>query len=260
MLLTLGALPGVSAQSWPVPPAPDPPRLVNDRAGLLSPAERDALERKLVAYDDSTSTQIAVVILPSLEGAPAIELATAIGRAWGVGRAGRDNGVVLLVGVGDRELAIATGRGAEGGLTDATAGRIIRRVLAPRFREGQFYAGLDEATDAIMAALAGEFEAEAASGAGLTTGDVALCLILVVILVFVAIAVSQSGGGAGGRPPGGVHTVPRSRPRARRGGPGVIVVPGGGWGGGWGGGGFGGGGFGGFGGGSFGGGGASGGW
>ena len=240
----------VSAQNFPIPPTPS--TLVNDYAGLLSTGERDALERKLVAYNDSTSTQIAVVILRTLNGADPGMTATEIGRAWGVGQAGVDNGVVLLVSVDDRKLFIATGYGTEAVLTDAVAGRIIRNVIAPRFRQGRYYAGIDEATDAIAAAAAGEFSIADRAPGGANGSDIVLVffvLLVLLIVVFIIAANSKGGGGTFG------------------GGPGWIVMPGGrgGWsggssfGGGFGGGGFSGG-FGGFGGGGFGGGGAGGGW
>ncbi|MCH7638714.1 MAG: TPM domain-containing protein [Bacteroidetes bacterium] len=236
---------GVSAQTFAIPPAPS--TLVNDYAGLLSTGERDALERKLVTYNDSTSTQIAVVIFQTLNGADPGMTAMEIGRTWGVGQAGADNGVVLLVSVGDRKLFIATGYGAEAVVTDAVAGRIIRNVIAPHFREGRYYAGIDEATDAIAAAAAGEFSVADRAPGGANGSDIVLVFIVLLVLLVVVfiIAANSKGGGPFG------------------GGSGWIVVPGGrgGWTGGGGsfGGGFSGG-FGGFGGGGFGGGGAGGGW
>ena len=241
-----------------VPPRPSPPRLVNDLAGALGPAEVAALEQKLVAYDDTTGTQIAVVVVPTTGGGAPSEYAVELGRAWGVGQEGDDNGVVVLVALEDREVFIATGYGAEGGLTDATSGRIVRDVIVPAFRRGNFFGGLDAATDAIIAALAGEFappERAASDGDGGAIQSV-LCFLFVLFIVLVVIssrhAPPPSSGGA--------------RRRRRRSGPGIVVLPGfgGGFGGGGGGfgsgGGFGGGGFGGFGGGSFGGGGAGGSW
>ncbi|MEO0559049.1 MAG: TPM domain-containing protein [Bacteroidota bacterium] len=265
VLATVG-LATASAQGGPgytpqfdIPPRPNPPRLVNDYTGTLAAAERDALERKLVAYDDSTSTQIAVVLVPTTDGVAPVDYATEILRAWGVGQAGLDNGVVLLVATEDRELFITTGFGAEGALTDARAGRIVRDILVPSFRQGQFFAGIDRATDAMMAALAGEFEAAPARSPG---GDGGLgSALLLVLFIFVILVLLSSRHKGGPSPPGNS----RSRGRSRR-GPSVIVLPGfgssggGGFGGGFGGGGFGGGGFGGFGGGFGGGGGAGGGW
>lgn len=247
-----------------IPARPTPPRLVNDFTGTLSEGEREALERKLVAFADSAGGQVAVVLVPTTDGAAPVDYATEILREWGVGRAGVDDGVVLLVALDDREVFIATGYGAEGALTDATASTIVRSVLVPQFRQGNFYAGIDDATDAVLAALTGQFEAPARRGPAAGGGDggisSALCCLLLVFIVLVVLS-------SRARPPsGGGGSGPR-RGRRRRSGPGIIVLPGfgggfggGGFGGGFGGGGFGGGGFGGFGGGFGGGGGAGGSW
>ncbi len=245
--LTFGS---AHAQTFPIPPAPS--TLVSDGAQLLSPTELEALERKLVAYADSTSTQIAVVIFRSLNGADPGETATAIGREWGVGQGESDNGLVLLVSIDDRKLFIATGYGTEAVVTDATAGRIIRNVIAPRFREGRYFAGIDDATDALMAAADGEFSiADRASG-GADAADILLVfVVLLILLIIVSILASKNKGGGGFGGGGGWILVPGGRGWSGGGGS---------FGGGFGGGGFGGGGFGGFGGGGFGGGGAGGSW
>lgn len=247
-----------------VPPRPQPPRLVNDLAGVLSPVERDALERKLVGYADSTGSQVAVVTVATTDGADPGDYAAEILRAWGVGRAGVDDGVVLLVATEDREVFISTGYGAETALTDATAGTIVRSVIVPQFRRGAFYAGIDQATDAIAAALSGQFEPprRATRGGGDSQISGVLCCLFV---LFIALMVMASRHG----PPPSSGSSGSGRRRRRR-GPGVIVIPGGfggggfgggfGGGSGFGGGGFGGGGFGGFGGGFGGGGGAGGSW
>ena len=178
-----------------------------------------------------------------------------LGETWGVGQAGKDNGAVLLVAVDDRKVFIATGYGLEGAITDAEAGRIIRNVITPNFRQGRFYQGLDEATDALIDAARGEFTADErprrtpGGGGGL---DMTTLFILLIIAYFVFNGIRGGGGGPG------------RRGRRRRGGSYPIIIgPGWGGGGSWGGsggGGFGGGGFGGFGGGGFGGGGAGGSW
>ena len=243
-----------------VPPPPNPPRLVNDLAGLLNAGEQRALEQKLVAFSDSTSSQIVVLVVRSTNGQDPGEYATEVLRSWGVGQAGADNGVVFLVALDDRQTFIATGLGAEGPLPDALAGRIVRDVVVPRFRQGLFFAGIDEATDAMMRALAGEPFAPAPPAGG---GDDALggvmCLLLLVFVLLMLASARRGGPGTGAR---------SASQRGRGRGPGIIVLPGfgggfggGGFGGGgFGGGGFGGGGFGGFGGGFGGGGGAGGGW
>lgn len=235
---------------------------VTDRGEMLDAAEEQALAQKLQHYQDSTSTQIVIVTLPSLEGHEPADYAVALGRAWGVGRQGQDNGVVILVSRDDREVFIATGYGLEGAIPDAIASRIVRGVIVPRFREGRFYAGLNEAVDHLVDAATGEFTAEqirAPEREGERALDGATLFVLFIIAFFVinAIRHNRGRGGDGGR---------RYR-RSRRDLPFIIWGGGGGWGGGRSGGfgGFGGGGGGGFGGfsgggGSFGGGGAGGGW
>jgi uncharacterized protein len=239
-------VPGAQAQRYDVPPRPDGPVL--DRARMLSGGEEAQLARKLTAFTDTTSTAIVVVTLPSLDGAPIAEYAVALGRAWGVGQAGKDNGVVVLVSRGDREVFIATGYGVEGALPDAIVNRIVERIITPAFRQEQFYAGLDRGTDAVIRATKGEFDAEAAARPAADEGlPMALLFTMLVLgFFFVRAFFSGGGGGRGGR-----------RTRRDAGGLPVII-----WGGGGGGGGgfSGGGGFGGFGGGSFGGGGAGGSW
>ena len=266
-LLSLVAPGAAQAQAEIADVIPQQGRLVVDEAGLLSSRERDLLEQKLVAYDDSTSTQIAVVTLPSLGGVPSIDYATAVGRQWGVGQEGKDNGAVILVSKADRDIAIATGYGLEGAITDLVAGRVIRNVLRPAFRQEQYYQGLSSAVDVLVAAAQGEFAAEAPSrrdGGGINVG---LIFVLLIIAFFVISALRDEDGGSSGG--SGFSDGSGKRRRRRRGGVFPIFIgggSGGSWGGsssgGFGGGGFGGGGggFGGFGGGGFGGGGASGGW
>ena len=252
LLLAFAALvaaAGAVAQDIPSRP-PLSEGLVIDRAGLLARAEQDALNQKLLAFDDTTSNQIVVVIVPSLGGADPQRYATAIGQEWGVGQGDRDNGVVFLISTEDREVYIATGYGLEGAIPDAVAGRIVRRIVVPSFRQGQFYGGISEAVSALMAAAEGEYEALPRDTGGGGGDGVPIALIVIVLVIVVALisASRNDRGGGGGR-----------RVRRGRGLPPVIVFPGG-WGGGHrGGGGFGGG-FGGFGGGGFGGGGAGGGW
>lgn len=244
-----------------IPPPPSPPKLVNDFAGLLSPDQVQALERKVVAYDDSTSSQIAIVIVSDLGGYAAVDYATALGRKWGVGGKEFNNGVVILIstggGEGNRDAFIAPGYGLEGAIPDITANRIKENELIPQFRLGNYYRGLDASVDALILAAAGEYKAPEGyrdrgedNGGGISTGKI----ILIIIFIIIMIIRSSGGGGKGG------GMMSRRGYRGFGGGP--IFFPGsfGGSGGGFGGGGGGGGGFGGFGGGGFGGGGAGGKW
>lgn len=229
-------------------------RLVVDRADLLDPGEEQMLESRLVAYDDSTSNQILVITLPTLDGADPVDYAIELGRQWGVGQEGRDNGVVVLVVRDDRTLTLSVGYGLEGAIPDAVADRIRRNVMTPLFREGRFFEGIAAGVTALMDAAAGEYDALPQRGEdGGGSIDFATLFILGIFLFFL-ISGARGGGKGGGK---------HHRRRGRSGAP--VIIWGGGFGGsgggfGGGGGGFGGGGFGGFGGGSFGGGGASGGW
>lgn len=247
--------------SQEVLPPPNPPRLVTDVAGILSEAEKSALEQKLVAFDDSTSNQIAVVVIKSLEDRPIEDYATKLFRTWGIGNKKTQNGVLLLVAVDDRKVKIEAGYGLEGAIPDIVAGDIIRTRISPAFKAGNYYKGIDEATDALAQAAVGEYKVARKKNKSSRDGDNPL-LVFFIILIIVGIILAGIGGG------GGFGGGRRRRNDFGSLAEGIILGSllnggrgGGGWGGGgFGGGGFGGGGFGGFGGGSSGGGGASGGW
>lgn len=237
-------------------PKPNPPKLVNDAAGVLSREQRDILEQKLVMLDDSSSNQIAIVLIKSLDGYEIEEYANKLFREWGIGDQKKNNGVLILAAIDDRKIRIEVGYGLEGAIPDLVASSIIRNEITPAFKEGNFYRGLDRAIDALSKAAVGEYKVKREKkGNGGTSGK--SILVFLGILFVVLMIVGRSGGGKGG---GGMIN--------RRGYGDIAeaifwssILGGGrgGGGGGWGGG-SGGGGFGGFGGGSSGGGGASGGW
>ena len=252
--------------SQDIPDKPNPPRLVNDFAHMLSTQEVRALEQKLVLFSDSTSTQIAIVTVPDLSGYDKSDYAQRLGEKWGIGQRGLNNGILILVkpktSSSNGEVFIASGYGVEGAVPDLVTGEIVDNEILPAFRNGDYYGGLENATNTIMSLVRGEFTAEQyvsspkkKTGAGSTGG----LLFIILVVIFISIISRKSGGSnrrnistAGGLPlwlllgalgSGGSHR--------------------GSWGGFSGGGGFGGGGgggFGGFGGGGFGGGGAGGSW
>ncbi len=159
MLLSLA----LRAQTVPddsLPNRPSPPRLVNDLVGMLSPGEVDRLEQKLVAYNDSTSSQLAIVVVKSTGLYEPADYAFSIGRKWGVGQKGKNNGVVLLWATGTRKIYIATGRGMEGVLPDAIAKRIVSQIIAPNFKRQEYYQGLDQAVDEMFRRATGEYKAD----------------------------------------------------------------------------------------------------
>ena len=234
-----------------LPSPPVPPRLVNDYTGTLTASQIEALERKLVAYDDSTSTQILVMLVDDLQGYSIEQYATEIGHSWGVGQKSKGNGAVILVkpkkGSERGQANISPGYGMEEYVTDATAKRIIEYEMIPAFKEDDYYTGIDNAVNVIMDLCSGKFtQDEYADGGEPIPFWLILIFIIALILIF------RSGNGNQNYSGGGTRTI--------------WIPMGGGFGGGgfggggFGGGGFSGGGFGGFGGGGFGGGGASGSW
>lgn len=221
-----------------------PTTAVNDYANILSRSQKLTLESMLTAYKDSTSNEVAIVIESDLGGDEPFTRSIDIAEKWGIGDKERDNGVLIYVAINDRKIFIQVGRGLEGAIPDALAGRIIDYEITPNFKNKNYYQGLYLGVVAISKAAAGEYKGKPRkkSGKGFPKGI--LVLLFILIMVFTA-----------GRRGGGGSTY------GRRGLGGGYIGGFGGFGGG--GGGFsggGGGGFGGFGGGSFGGGGAGGSW
>lgn len=233
---------------------PESKTLVTDYTGTLSQSEIQQLERKLVAFDDSTSTQIAVVVVKSTEGYDISDYAVQLANKWAVGNSKYDNGILLLAALEDRTVTIQTGYGVEGALPDIIAHRIIQNEIRPAFRQQNYFEGLDSATDAIISYTKGEYKDPRARGKEKNGGGVPVILIIIIVIVIISIISKGGGGNRGGKVMTGRGssdlfwwTLLNSLGRG-----------GGGFGGG--GGSSGGGGFGGFGGGGFGGGGASGRW
>jgi uncharacterized protein len=241
-----------------IPDKPSRETSVYDYIDLLLPDQEKALEQKLIHYSDSTSTQIVVAIIESTEGENINYLGAQWGEQWGIGQADKDNGVLVLLARGDRRIAINTGYGTEGSLTDALSKRIIETVIIPEFKHGDYYAGLNLGADAIFQALNGEFREDRNFGNGdngFPLRSIIPFVIFIVIIIVLASRNKRNGGGRGGNRKRGLDIwdmiILSNMGRSTRSG-----SSGGSFGGGFGGGGFGGG----FGGGGFGGGGASGGW
>lgn len=166
-----------------IPSRPSPPRLVNDFADVLSEDEEQALERKLVRFEDSTSTQIAVVIINSLEGYTVEEVAPKFLRDWGVGQTEKNNGVVILSAIKDRKANIQTGWGMEGVLPDLICKRIITKEIAPEFKRERYFEGLDKATDAIISISAGEYTNEGKNGKDVSVWPLIILMIVIFVLI-----------------------------------------------------------------------------
>lgn len=239
------------AQDFPAKPN----TLVNDYTNTLSAQQINQLEQKLVAFDDSTSNQVAVVILKSIGDYDINEYALELGRKWGIGGKEKNNGVILLIALGDRKMSIQTGYGLEGALPDIYTKRIIENDIKPFFKEGDYYSGIEAGTNSIISLVKGEYKNDKPKTKR-SKGNAGFAVIIIIIII--AILIRRGGGGGGNQVIGGRGVADALFWSMLLSGGGRNS--GGGFGGGFGGGSSGGGGFGGFGGGSFGGGGSSGSW
>ena len=226
-----------------------PNKPVNDFTGILTWQQVKKLENKLFEFDDSTSNQIAVVIIKSVSDYDINEYALELGRRWGVGNKNKNNGVVMLIAIGDRKLSIQTGYGLEGALPDIYVKRIIESDIKPYFKTGQYYQGIDAGINSIIKLIKGEYKGQPKAKKKEKGGSV---IAIIVIILIIIIIINRSGNGGNqiisGRGAENALFWPLLLGRGRSNGGNS----------GWGGGSSGG--FGGFGGGSFGGGGSSGSW
>jgi len=238
------------------PDKPSPPRLVNDMAHMLTEGEQSQLERKLEDYARETSNEITIVTIDSLGDYDVSDYAIKLGKAWGIGKSGRNNGIVIIASLQDHKINISTGKGLEGALTDLMCGRIIRNEMVPAFKDKDFYTGFSKAADAVIAATKGEYKADPKEAHGRHVPGAAI-IIVIIFIIFIIRMMGRGGGGGGNyMSGGGLGNFVGGMILGN-----MLGGRGGGWGGGGGGGDSdGGGGFGGFGGGDFGGGGASGSW
>ena len=154
---------------WAVPAltleVPDKPEgRVTDQTRTLTRNEIAALEQKLAVFERETTNQIAVLLIPSLEGDSLDDYSIRLAEKWKIGQKGKNNGAILLIVKADRKLRIEVGYGLEGALPDGQAGSIIRDEITPRFKSGQFYQGIDAGITAMMAATKGEYKAPKKKG------------------------------------------------------------------------------------------------
>ena len=234
-----------------------------DQAGLLPAADRAQLDSELAAFEAKSTDQIVVVTVPSLQGYPIDEYGTMLGRKWGIGQKGKDNGVLVIVAPTERKVRIEVGRRLEPLLPDGRAGSIVRDTILPKFRRGDYSGGIKDGVAEVKAVLEGD-KAELEQRAKRPpppvdySGYIVLAIWLLIVIFAIRAQMREAQLMASLTP-----EQRRARQRAQQQGGGVVILPGGfgsgsgGWGGGSGGGG--GGGFSG-GGGDFGGGGASGDW
>ena len=200
---------------------PVPRGYVNDYGNMISPSVEADLTAKLKKFEETDSTQLVILTVPSLEGDPVEDYSIRAAETWKIGQKGKDNGILFLVSREDRKMRIEVGRGLEGKLTDLTAGRIIDLVVKPKFKAGDFDGGFTAGVSALIDATRGEFTADrkTPSGgpyvpfAGGMSPWLALLILLGFFMLFAAMARSQArrddlrrrgsrrGGTWGGYPP-----------------------------------------------------------
>ncbi|MDI6767717.1 MAG: TPM domain-containing protein [Bacteroidota bacterium] len=164
---------------------------VNDETGTLSKNEIRTLEKKVYDFENETSNQIVVLIVSSLTGYSLEDFTYRVAEKNKVGKKGRDNGILFFIAKEDREMRIEVGYGLEGVLTDALSSQIIRKVIAPRFNEGDFYGGIGDGLEAIIAATKGEFKSEGNRNNIKTFSP----LIIILLIFFFGILPRIFGGG-----------------------------------------------------------------
>lgn len=168
---------------------------VNDNAGLLSVSAREALEALLKAHEDSTSNQVVVLTIPSLQGETLEDYSIKVAETWKLGRQDQDNGVLLLIARDDRKVHIEVGDGLEGSLPDITCGRIIRHEIVPRFRNSDYAGGIRAGVEAILGTIAGSYhaDAEGSDAPDLSFRIIFFAVFLVVVGTFTTLGLVSPG-------------------------------------------------------------------
>lgn len=186
-------LSGTVANAQDLPSRPEPPRLVNDFAGVLNPEQVNSLENKLVNFGRKTSTQIAIVTVKSISGYEKADYSFKLAEKWGIGQKGKNNGILILVkpkyATEKGEVFVAVGYGLEAVVPDAVSRQaLVDAELIPAFKQNDYYKGLDRSTDVLISLTSGEFTAEkylestgkrksGSSGGGFVT-------ILIIMIIF----------------------------------------------------------------------------
>lgn len=196
VLLIAMLLVQVAFSQFTIPEKPKLQTSVYDYAKLLSSNQKSSLENKLIKYSDSTSTQIVVVTTETINGEDIGILTPKWAHEWGVGQEKEDNGVFILLANKERKIWISPGYGVEHKLTAGITGTIVRNIIIPEFKRGDFYAGLDKGSDAIFEVLIGTYkknESSKSEDSGIPT-----IVIIVIIFIILLIVFSKKDKGGGG--------------------------------------------------------------
>jgi uncharacterized protein len=164
---------------------------VNDATGTLSSDEIKSLERTLAEFEQATSNQIVVLMISSLEGEDLKDYAFRFAEKNKIGKKDRNNGILVLIAKEDRKIDIEVGYGLEGVLTDAVSSQIIRKIIGPKFRDGDFYGGVSNGVDAVISVTKGEFKGEAKRNSVKKFSP----LVIILLIIFFGIFPRIFGGG-----------------------------------------------------------------
>ena len=180
LLLLLLALP-----AWAQVAVPPLTARVADLTGTLTREQTASLEQRLQSFEARKGSQVAVLMVPTTEPETIEQYALRVAEQWKIGRKKVDDGSILVVAKNDRALRIEVGYGLEGALNDATANRIIREVIAPRFREGDYYGGINAGVDRMLRVIDGEPLPEPASPVPQVGGSIGQSLPILLIVAMV---------------------------------------------------------------------------
>lgn len=192
LLLFISFVLACSAWAQELPEPSNPPQLVNDRVELFSKQQINQLKRKLNALNDSTSTQIAILVVDDLQGYDIVDYSQRVAQKWGIGQKGKDNGAIIVLKpkttTSKGEVNIDVGYGLEPLIPDATAKRIVEKEMIPRFRQEDYFGGVNAAIDVMIGLSAGKFTADGyrkSSGGGSGAGFLVPIIVLIILLSWI---------------------------------------------------------------------------
>lgn len=196
VLLTAILFGNLTFAQFTIPKVPTEQTSVYDYADVLQPDEEAQLKEKLIRYSDSTTTQIVVITIESLQGEDIGILTPKWGHAWGIGGSEKnDNGVIILLAEKERKIWISAGYGLEDRLTAGIGGEITRNIIIPEFKAGSYYKGLDKGTDALFDVFKGKYKGERKKAK--KDGSVPILPIIIIIIVIIFIIAKNKGNGGG---------------------------------------------------------------
>jgi uncharacterized protein len=205
LLLLLVFFAAKSTAQFTIPEIPKFQTSVYDYANLLSVTEKSDLEKKLIQYSDSTSTQIVVIIIESLKGEDIGILTPKWGHEWGIGGSAKnDNGVIVLLAKNERKIWISPGYGVESKLTAGTIGEITRKIIIPEFKSGNYYQGLNLGTNAIFEVLKGTYKGSRVKD---TQEDFPIFILILIIIIAILIFANRNNNSGNGNSFGGSPSI-----------------------------------------------------